>query len=109
VKYYQKDIPQIKEAQTEIVSRTGAAAIIIAGAKDKLFFPERRVMGYNQLGKRQQSIVPVLIENYEVYYNNISGREYEVLRGIGDEYGYGLEEIGKIGHDPLFQFIKQTE
>lgn len=107
VKYLSSDVPGIRQARQEIVSQTAPDAVIIAGRKDKTFFPVRdRVMGYNDVGQAQLDILPKLLGNYEIYYNDASGREAPDWSAQAGKSGYHLEQVGLIGPDPLYRFVK---
>ncbi|MFA6512080.1 MAG: hypothetical protein WCV86_03095 [Patescibacteria group bacterium] len=103
-KFFQKDIPQITEAAEAIKTQTPSDALIIAGAKDKLFFPARRVMGYNEISQDMRDLLPKLLGTYSIYYNDIAARDVDVLSDIATAEGYLLVPVGMIGQDPLYSF-----
>jgi hypothetical protein len=108
IKYFRRDYPEALEAQRAVSRLTPENAVIIAGRKDKLFFPARGlVMGYNDVGASQLEVLPRLLEQYPVYYNDASGRDAPTWSVEAQRYGYALQEVGVIGADPLYQFIKQ--
>lgn len=103
-KYFRQDLPQIVDARQTISTSTETDAIIIAGSKDKLFFPERQVMGYNEVGEKHLVILPRLLGRYPIYYNDKGARDADRWDAAGRQHGYGLTKIGAVGQDPLFRF-----
>ncbi|MFC1662966.1 hypothetical protein ACFL04_02230 [Patescibacteria group bacterium] len=106
IKYFNEDIPQINEASESVINLTETDAIIIAGAKDKLFFPERSVIGYNDISDKHLKTISKLIGEYDLYYNDIAERDLTTLSELAADNNYSLKSVGNIGQDILYKFVK---
>ncbi len=106
VKFLREDVPERVQARRDL-SQVPLDAVLIAGRKDKIFYPDReRVLGYTDLSQRQLSALGSLLGRYEIYYNDASGRDAPTWEAEAKKFGYELERVGQIGPDPLYHFVK---
>src|SRR3989344_4418923 len=93
-----------KQNASQVIDSTPSNAVIVTVRKDKLFFPERKVIhSFEALSENQQliEILPSLIEKAPVYYYALgpeptlefdNGLKLDPVKNIGEEILYKLNK-----------------
>lgn len=87
----QEFLAQAQDKLNFVLKNTPENAIIIAGANDKLYWPDRRVVGYDggQVPARVMRNLSNLFKNAQVFYE-------EVLAGEVDRLNFHLKDDGLV-------------
>ncbi len=94
-------IAEYKKTAARVISLTEQDSIIITVRKDKVFFPERKVIHtFEKLSDNQkiQNFLPNLINEAPVYYYSL---EFE--KNLEMENGMSLELVQNIGNEVLYK------
>ncbi|MDZ7798463.1 MAG: glycosyltransferase family 39 protein [Patescibacteria group bacterium] len=92
-----------------VLENTGENAIIIAGANDKLYFPDRQVIGYNgsRLTASLQNKLPQLYEKAPIYLDgNLASNLDEVNNNLS-VYRLSFEKIDP--NNEIYQLTKNDQ
>lgn len=104
-----KDIANNEELEDIMLPFIEPNALILAGSNDKIFFPERKVIGYGLndpwLLEKVSSLSPVI----PVYYLALDPGEARYLNGVVNEYNTQLLEVVRWEDKTLYKISVNSQ